>query len=89
MANVIYVAVRDIKIGTMPNPFQQPNEEYAKRTFALAINDKQNPDAYKIRDDLELWKLAEYDTTSGRMNTKGMPCLLVNRGELVKKEEVD
>lgn len=88
MANTLMVAVRDIKLGAFAQPYFQQNEEVAKRTFSLAINDQRNENLYPIRDDLELWVLAEYDNQSGRINNKGMPKIIINRGELVKREEV-
>lgn len=87
MAKTMMVAVRDIKLGAFAQPYFQQNEDVAKRTFYLAINDKRNDNLYPIRDDLELWQLAEYDSESGRINNKGMPRIISNRGELVKREE--
>lgn len=87
MANMMMVAVRDIKLGSFAQPYFQQNEDVAKRSFYLAINDKRNENLYPIRDDLELWQLAEYDSESGRVNSKGMPRIIINRGEMVKREE--
>lgn len=87
MANMMMVAVRDIKLGSFAQPYFQQNEDVAKRSFNLAINDKRNENLYPIRDDLELWQLAEYDSESGRVNSKGMPRIIINRGEMVKREE--
>lgn len=87
MAKNIMVALRDIKLGAFANPFFQQNEDVAKRSFYLAINDERNENLFPIRDDLELWQLAEYDSESGRVNSKGMPRILANRGELVNRKE--
>lgn len=87
MAKMMMVAVRDIKLGSFAQPYFQQNEDVAKRSFFLAINDKRNENLYPIRDDLELWQLAEYDSESGRVNSKGMPRIIINRGEMVKREE--
>lgn len=89
MATYLIIALRDIKQGAFAQPYCQKNEEVAKRSFYLAINDKRNENLYPIRDDLELWKLGEYDDTSGKVNTKGMPQIMFNRGELVKREEAE
>lgn len=89
MAKNIMVSVRDIKLGAFAQPFFVANEDVAKRSFALAINDKRNENLYPIRDDLELWMLASYDNDSGRVDTKGMPKIIVNRGEMVKREDTN
>lgn len=87
MAVIKMVCVRDIALGSFGQPYFQANLEIAKRNYRIAINDRNNQALYPIREDLELWCLGDYDDNSGRIDTKGYPAIIINRGEAVIREE--
>lgn len=62
---MIIYSMKDVKIG-FANPFYQNNDETAKRSFKIAVSDKSGT-LFHIKDDLELWKLGEFDETTGKI----------------------
>lgn len=56
-------AYRDVKIGYM-EPFLQKNDEVAKRTFKISIQDPRTQ-LKQYKNDIELWRLGEYDEKTG------------------------
>ena len=58
-------AIRDIK-NDFGTPFNAVNDDVAKRIFLAAQNDKESM-MHQFPADFELWKLAEYWTTTGEI----------------------
>ena len=58
-------SMKDVKIG-FANPFYQNSDETAERSFKIAITDKTGR-LFQIKNDLELWKLGEFDETTGKI----------------------
>lgn len=54
---------KDVKIG-FNSPFLQHNDSVAIRTFEAAVNDERGA-YYQYPQDLELWKLGEFDEVTG------------------------
>ena len=64
-------ALKDCKIG-FRNPFNMPNDESAKRIIRIAVNnkiDENNNEIRKFADDIELWKVGEYDDQTGEIKS--------------------
>lgn len=60
-------AFKDVKIGFM-EPFLQHNDETAIRVFKITLDDEDPTNQHlmrKYKHDIELWKLGEYDETTG------------------------
>lgn len=56
---------RDVKIGYM-EPFLQINDTVAIRTFTATLNDENSRQLIrKYKEDIELWRLGEYDEETG------------------------
>ena len=62
-------AVKDTVVGAMMNPFYMHNDEQAKRSFKNACNNEANEFA-KIKKDLQLFKLGNYDDETGNIESK-------------------
>lgn len=56
-------SIKDTKIG-FALPFYQQNDHVAVRSFTRAVNDPAS-EYSKIAEDIELWKVGEYDTETG------------------------
>lgn len=93
-------SIYDVAMTTYTQPFFQANDEVAKRSFKLAINDPRSENLYPIRNDLELWRVGYFDDRTGYVvfkgdskiepETDGRPIRICNRGDAViinKKEE--
>lgn len=65
---MIIFSMKDVKVG-FANPFYQNNLEMAKRSFRVAVSDKRG-ELYKIKEDLELWEIGEFDETTGHITGK-------------------
>lgn len=56
---------KDVKIGFM-DPFLQINDEVAIRTFKATLEDENNRHLMrKYKQDIELWRIAEWNETTG------------------------
>lgn len=85
----------DVAMKCYAQPFYQANDDVAKRTFAIAINNPKAETLYQIRDDLELWLIGYFDDRCGNIfYTNGeekyklesdCPRRIVGRGEAVIK----
>lgn len=62
-------AVRDTVNGAFMNPFYLNNDEVAKRSFKMACEDE-NSNYFKIRKDLQLFKLGTFNDESGEITHK-------------------
>ena len=61
-----YYAIKDNMAGIFLTPVLFQNENVALRWFTGVVNSKeQNEVIYNNPQDFELWKLAEYDNTTG------------------------
>lgn len=56
-------AFRDIKVGYM-EPFLQQNDQIAIRTFTATIRQEKSL-MTQYKEDIELWRIGEYDETHG------------------------
>lgn len=63
-------AVKDTVQGEVMNPFLLRNKEEAKRSFAQAVNSKQDVNIVNYYKDMQLYELGEYDTTTGEIVSK-------------------
>ena len=75
-------AFRDIKMKTFSNPFVQANDEVAKRTAKTLCNDERS-EMFKIAEDIEFWKISEWDDQTGVISGE-LPEILINTGECKK-----
>lgn len=92
-------SIYDVAMKCYAQPFYQVNDDVAKRSFKMAINNPAAENLYPVRDDLELWCIGHFDDKCGMIiydqNDKmglcaNYPCRIVSRGEAViqqKKEE--
>ena len=93
-------SIYDVAMKCYAQPFYQINDDVAKRSFKMAINNPTAENLYPVRDDLELWCIGYFDDKCGMIiydqNEKmglgaSYPCRIVSRGEAViqqqKKEE--
>lgn len=64
MAIIKGYAFYDKKLGAFMLPFWQPNDAVAKRAGKYALNN-QGSELYPIRQDLELYRVAEFDDETG------------------------
>lgn len=56
---------KDVKIGFM-DPMIQQSELVAMRTFKITVENEKNI-ASKYKEDLELWKIGEWNETTGEI----------------------
>ena len=77
-------AVKDVVQGEMMNPFLLRNKEEARRTFAQAINSKQDSNIVNYYKDMQLFEIGEYNSTTGEIKSK---VEYVCSGPEVKEEE--
>lgn len=89
-------SIYDVAMKNYAQPFYQVNDDVAKRSFKLAINNPTAEQLYPIRDDLELWCIGYFDDRCGMIiydqNEKfglqaSYPCRIVSRGEAVIQEQ--
>lgn len=91
-------AIYDVAMKCYAQPFYQTNDDVAKRSFRMAINDPRAESLYPVRDDLELWCIGQFDDKSGNIIFKQKneetkffsttyPCRILSRGEAVIKEK--
>lgn len=62
-------AVKDVVVGEMANPFYLNNDDEAKRAFKNAVNGNSGNISLNYKD-MQLFKLGEYDTTTGEIVSK-------------------
>lgn len=89
-------SIYDVAMKAYAQPFYQINDDVAKRSFKMAINNPTAENLYPVRDDLELWCIGYFDDRCGMIiydqNDKlGLgakyPCRIVSRGEAVLKPQ--
>lgn len=70
-------AVRDVHVG-FNSPMTDLNDNVAKRNFSMAINNPNNGVMNFSPKDYDLYKIGEFDTESGVVDSFSVPVLLVN-----------
>lgn len=91
-------AIYDVAMKNYAQPFFQANDDVAKRSFKLVINNPAADALYSIRDDLELWRVGYFDDRTGEIRNDNPedktlispakhPIRLISRGDAVIKEE--
>lgn len=61
-------SIKDTKIGFM-QPFYQSNDAVAVRAINNAVNAKEINNINQNADDMELWKLGEFDDQTGQITS--------------------
>ena len=61
-------SIKDNKIGFM-HPFYQSNDAVAVRALNNAVNAKEMNNINQNVDDMELWKLGEFDDQTGQITS--------------------
>lgn len=86
---MIYVAVSvyDVIAKVYYQPTYDMNDNGAIRTFMLAI--KNNKSYADVKDDLELYKVGSFDTTTGILTPMTPELLLKGRDVALKKKDKD
>lgn len=93
-------SIYDVAMKCYAQPFYQANDDVAKRSFKMAINDPSAPNLFHVREDLELWRICFFDDRCGQIfYTDGSeklpiavesPVRIIGRGEaVIRKEEND
>jgi len=59
-------SIKDTKIGYM-KPFYTHNDAVALRDFENAVNDKQVNIVNQNKDDMELWRLGDFNDETGEI----------------------
>ena len=63
-------AIKDTKIGQILHMFETPNIEVAKRQMQNAVNDDAKTELVLNTSDFELYKLGNFDKTTGIIESK-------------------
>lgn len=63
-------AIKDTVVGELANPFYLNNDEEAKRAFKNAVNSQSGSNIAMNYQDMQLYKLGEFDTVTGEINNK-------------------
>ena len=61
-------AIKDQVTGQLANPFYMQNDEQAKREFKIAVQEDKKLNL--IKEDLQLFKLGEFDDETGQIKSK-------------------
>lgn len=65
------MAIKDVKMGKMCQPFFTQNVEVAKRMVKSTISiDKENNNLYKYPEDFQLFKLGTFNEEEGTIESK-------------------
>ena len=65
-----YYGIKDNLAGMFFNPFSEKNDATALRFFKTTINDKRNDVIYQSPGDYDLYRIGEFETTTGQFNMK-------------------
>lgn len=63
-------AIKDTIIGKFMNPFLMHNDNEATRAFKIAINSNQNTSIVMNYQDMNLYKLGEYNDETGEITAE-------------------
>jgi len=82
----VLCTVFDEKSGIYGAPFTSHNEATAERDFSYVVINDTSSDLYRNPIDYHLFLIAEYDDTTGEINTKTRK-LIVSAANLIHRQE--
>lgn len=77
-------AVRDAQVEAFLQPFFSPTKGAAIRAMTEAVNDPKH-EISRHAKDYSLWHLADFDDSSGLVQSDGPPLLVIACVELINK----
>ena len=78
-----YYGIKDNLADLFYNPFKEQNDATALRFFKESVNDKRNDVMYHNPGDYDLYKIGEFETTTGEFNPK---LVKLTNGRSLKEE---